>query len=357
MSTVYSVVKKYQETLSVNLKFTFSCKRPTLGRVGEANRLFVFYLCSDKQLFLEFLKETGLIMKELRCEKCYSPMKFSKDNGLSDGYIWYCDKMFDKKRCSTKKSIRKGSWFFNSKLKLEEIFLLTYEIVRGTKTTDIESEYHFNSHTLTLWRKFVNQKMLDFVEFSFEKVGGSGKIVEVGISNFGRNKKSDGCSMRSQWVFGGVERVSGKLFLVAIDNNRIETLVDLMKKSIKQGTTIYLDAGSTHIALGSEEFNDLSVNYNLTFSDANSHTNTIRCMWRHIESSLPIYNRQVEFKYYIAIYLFNKHCEREKIDTFNTFLEFIINVNLEKGDTAENFNTFQELVTEVKQELKEEEEL
>jgi hypothetical protein len=47
-----------------------------------------------------------------------------------------------------------------------------------------------------------------------EKIGGPGKIVEIDESKFGRRKYHVGHLVEGQWVFGGIERGSGKVFLV-----------------------------------------------------------------------------------------------------------------------------------------------
>lgn len=351
MSTIFSVVKKYQEILSTKLSFTFSNRRPTLGKDGEANRFFLFHLCNDKKLFIDFLKETGLIISELKCDKCEAPMNFAEKKCVSDGFVWYCNKRFNGKNCSNQKSIRKDSWFFKSKLKLEEIFLLNYEIVRGTKTRDLEAEYYFGTNTLADWRKFINDTISEFVDSNSDKIGGSGKIVEVGISNFGKKKYINGNLVSSQLIFGVVERDSGKLVLEAIYNKSQEMLVDLIKKWIEEGTKIYFDNKSSRISLGDKEFKDLSINYNITYTDTapECHTNTIKCIWRHVESKLPTHNRQGDFKYYISMYLFNKYCEGKKIDTFNTFLELIRHFKQDDKGKINNLNSFLEIITEVKQ--------
>jgi hypothetical protein len=47
-----------------------------------------------------------------------------------------------------------------------------------------------------------------------EKIGGPNKTVEINGSKFGRRKYYRGYPFKGQWVFGGVERESGKTFLV-----------------------------------------------------------------------------------------------------------------------------------------------
>ncbi|GFX80061.1 putative transposase-like protein [Trichonephila clavipes] len=70
----------------------------------------------------------------------------------------------------------------------------------------------FSSATLAAWRHFVHEKVLDHVELTSSKIGGVGKVVQVDESKFGKRKFHKGRHVEGQWVFGGVERDSGKQF-------------------------------------------------------------------------------------------------------------------------------------------------
>ncbi|GFV93251.1 DDE_Tnp_IS1595 domain-containing protein [Trichonephila clavipes] len=86
----------------------------------------------------------------------------------------------------------------------------------GTKTCDIERKSGFSSATLADWRHFVLEQVLDHVELTSSKIGGVGKVVVVDKSKFGERKFHKGRHVEGQWVFGSVERDSGKLFLVDV---------------------------------------------------------------------------------------------------------------------------------------------
>ncbi|GFT64214.1 DDE_Tnp_IS1595 domain-containing protein [Nephila pilipes] len=101
-------------------------------------------------LFLDFLKETGLIKSECIFHKSNSPMKFAAKNSLSDGYSCICRKSTNNKVCGTPKTIRHGSWFTCSKLRLGEIFMLTFETILGSATSEIGQTYSFSSATLSI---------------------------------------------------------------------------------------------------------------------------------------------------------------------------------------------------------------
>ena len=89
-------------------------------------------------------------------------------------------------------------------LKLFDVLLITYEILRGTKTGRIAEEYGFSSTTLADWRQFINETILNYIEENSEKVGGDGGVMEIDESKFGKRKYNRGHSAEGQWVVGGV---------------------------------------------------------------------------------------------------------------------------------------------------------
>ncbi|XP_035220741.1 uncharacterized protein LOC118193724 [Stegodyphus dumicola] len=205
--------------------------------------------------------DCGLLKDNVCCEKCKIPCGLVNQKKSSNGSIWRC------KMCRAEKSIRRGSWFACSKLNLQEIFFLTWELIKGTASSNIEEDFGFSSTTLADWRQFVNEQVLDYVELMSNKIGGECKVVEVDESKFGKRKYNKGHYVEGQWVFGGVERDSGKVVLVAVHERSQETLIALIKQWIEPCTTIISDCwkGYNHDVLTKEGFKHLTVNHSLNF--------------------------------------------------------------------------------------------
>lgn len=53
------------------------------------------------------------------------------------------------------------------------------------------------------------------------RIGGIGKIVEIDESKFRERKYNRGHKVEGQWVFGGYERVTGRIFMVAVDSRYV----------------------------------------------------------------------------------------------------------------------------------------
>ncbi|GFR12186.1 DDE_Tnp_IS1595 domain-containing protein [Trichonephila clavata] len=293
MASINSVVSKYQEILTPKLSFSFSSGKRTLGREGIPNRLFCIVLCQNKNLFVDFLKEAGLILSKVLCEKCNVPMTFTTKNSSSDGFCWVCRNRCNK-ICGRTKTIRIFSWFHFSKLKMEEIFLLTYEYVRGTDTKKIAMEYDFSSSTLCIWWMLVAKIIFDYIKQTSQKI----------------------------------ERETKKLALVAIPNGTEEIIIKTVKEWIEPGTSVCLGLKIKDVWLGEEACELLRVEYKISFIDSErKDTNSILCIWGRVKSLLSDLSPRIDIKLGLAKYLFEKSCKEKGVDFFIQFLEIIRNIN------------------------------
>src|SRR3982750_3733849 len=125
-------------------------------------------------------------------------------------------------------------------------------------------------------------------------LGGEEIIVEIDESKFGKRKYNRGHRVDGQWIVGGFERGTGRLFLVAVENRTKETLLSVIKQWVKPGTTIYTDYWKSYDCLGDEGFHHLKVNHSINFVDtvSGAHTNSIEGSWRHAKQFIPQYSRK-----------------------------------------------------------------
>lgn len=133
-------------------------------------------------------------------------------------------------------------------------------------------------------------------------IGGIGKVVEIDESKFGKRKYNKGHRVQGQWIFGGIERDTGKSFLIPVEKRNATTLLTIIKEWIKPGTTIISDCWKAYDCLNDEGFQHLTVNHSVNFVDPESgaHTNTVEGMWRHAKAFLPEYNRLVKSQINLA---------------------------------------------------------
>ncbi|GFT44403.1 DDE_Tnp_IS1595 domain-containing protein [Trichonephila clavipes] len=146
------------------------------------------------------------------------------------------------------RTVGKGR-FSRSKVNLQEILRLTWDLITGAKTSDIERKSGFSSATLADWRHFVHEQVLDHVQLTSSKISGAKKAVEVDESKFGKRKYPRGHYVEVQWVFGGDERDSGKLFLVAVHDRTQQTLMEIIMEWIEQARQLFRTVGKVIITM------------------------------------------------------------------------------------------------------------
>jgi transposase-like protein len=232
-------------------------------------------------------------------------------------------------------SIRHGSWFQQSKLTLLQILVLTYEILRREPANQIENEYSFSKRTIADWGMFCREAMLTFLVGSTVKIGGPNRTVEIDESKFGKRKYNIGHPVKGMWVFGGVERETGRTFLVPVLNRDTDTLLAVIHKWIEPGTTVISDCWGAYNSLGSQGYTHLTVNHSLHFvnPDTGAHTNTIESTWRTVKAFLGQYNRGDGYEYHLAHYMFAARCKAQGVPPFMEFLHLIANIDWAQIDS------------------------
>jgi hypothetical protein len=129
---------------------------------GGPNKLLLIYLFTDHSMAIEFLKDIGLLRRTMHYNSCGRDMTWSVRSTVSDGFVWRCQRRVAGAACNQSTSIRHGSWFRLSRLTLQEIMLLTYDIIYREPASQSEHEYSFSSHTVADWGMFCRETMLVF---------------------------------------------------------------------------------------------------------------------------------------------------------------------------------------------------
>ena len=324
------VVREYENRLQ-EMQFVArpSYRRRMRRPDGGPNRDFLVYLFLEEDIAIEFLKDVGLLRGKVQCNKCGRDMKWSAEPSSRDRFRWRCRRMVAGVQCSSSMSIKNGSWFQQSNLTFREILLLTYDIVRREPAHHITDEYGFSSRTIADWGMFCRETMLIFMEGCSEKIGGPNKTVEIDESKFGRRKYHRGHPVKGQWVFGGVERESGRTFLVPVPDRTADTLVTIIRDWIEPGTTIISDQWAAYRNLDSHGYTHRTVNHSVAFKDpiTGETTNKIESMWRTVKVFLGQYNRGEDYEFHLAHYMFEARCKAKGVPPFLQFLHLVANTD------------------------------
>jgi hypothetical protein len=138
---------------------------------------------------------------------------------------------------------------------------------------------------------------------------------------------------KARGFFGGVERESGRTFLVAIHDRSEQTLLALIKEWIEPDTTIS-DCWAAYSAIPRARYRHLTVNHSIQFVNPTTlaHTNTIESTWRHIKVLMNPYNRKSDHSYVLADYTFRKRCEAERVEPFCKFMDIVAIIDWRNDD-------------------------
>jgi len=120
-------------------------------------------------------------------------------------------------------------------------------------------------------------------------IGGPDTVVEIDESVLTKRKYNRGqLRAEQQWFFGGVERGTNNCFIVPVERRDAVTLLPIIQKHIRPGTTIMSDGWAAYggIANMPELYEHYKVNHSENFVDptTGAHTQTIESTWSHFKS-------------------------------------------------------------------------
>ncbi|XP_071051422.1 uncharacterized protein [Onthophagus taurus] len=262
------------------------------------------------EVLVNRLREWGFIPKEgeYKCPECETPLVLQHRSNGPDGYVWACNgrvsiRKQKKRKCAKTVSFRNGTIFANSRLEIRQILGFVYLWVEKTPLTVIAKVTKMSLTTAVGWASFFREVLLDKYLLHPEILGGPGSIVEIDESQFGRRKYHRGHPVEGQWVIGGHERGTGRVFMEIVEERTADTLVPIIKKWILPGTTIISDYWTAHDCLKRNGYVDLKVNHSITFKDPESTS-------RHAKIQLPGN---------FARYIFHKTCEGKDVEKAEEF--------------------------------------
>ena len=226
-------------------------------------------------------------------------------------------------RCNFKLSIRKGTWFHQSRLSLKQIVLFTnmWLILSSSRQKLITEELDISSRTFVDWSSFCREVCMEWAAERSHKLGGPGKIVEIDEAKFGKRKYHRGRKIEGQWILGGVERDSKKSFYVPVARRDAATLIGVIKDWIFPGTTIYSDCWKAYGGLKNEGFQHLTVNHSTNFVDPSTgaHIQNVERSWRNLRTIVPRYGKKSgHYDGYLAAFQFKRkyHIAKQRLHHF-----------------------------------------
>ena len=170
---------------------------------------------------------------------------------------------------------------------------------------------HWSRHTSVDWRSFCSEVTVNWLK-NQEPIGGPGIIVEIDETFFVKRKYERGRQLSDVWVFGGIERVSKKKFIIPLheegQDRSAKTLIPIIKKYICEGSVIISDGWAAYRTLSSEGYTQKVINHSENFVDPDDpciHTQTVERLWRNLKEWAKRPGMKTSyFEQYFGRYLF-----------------------------------------------------
>ncbi|CAF0747971.1 unnamed protein product [Brachionus calyciflorus] len=247
----------------------------------------------SEQELIENFQSIGLIPKEKRCPKCDCVMQIksrkreNKSNFLL--YNWRCTK------CASFFSLYEGTFFGIFKIpiliicQLIKCWSLEIGIAKSCEL-NILDEIKISRYTVSKIFKYLRLCCCVFIDKTNIKLGGKSCIIEIDESLFGKVKYNKGKDLRKKkvWVFGLIERLSGRCYLQVVPNRKAETLLAIIYDHVLPGSIVYSDKWSSYNKI-SELYDNQNVhktvNHSLNFVDPETLacTNKIESLWNTVK--------------------------------------------------------------------------
>jgi len=188
---------------------------------------------------LRWLAVHSLIANSMVCPLCNVFMAYDRRARARDRREWKC------RGCNHSRTVRHGSFFARSKLDLVDLIIMIYKWCDEISMTSIMRELEWTSwRTMVDWANFCRDICVTWVNNNPPEIGGitlGGDVLEVEVDEtyFFKRKNQVGRPPRiGLWVFGGVERESGKCFMQIVARRNARTLEPIIEQHILPGTIV-----------------------------------------------------------------------------------------------------------------------
>ena len=270
------------------------------------------------------LTKLGILVKNVPCPKegCTGMLKqfkcsTNKRYNIDKGWCLSCN------MCSYQTSLRFQSPFYKSQKSLEQIIDLLYSFSvlevgsgEGALISNVQRK------NVAKWFKKFRIACGVHMQRNITTMGGLNSIVEIDESLFQKKRKYNRGRGRTngKWVFGIIERHTGKIFFVVVPDRKRATLRQIIKSQILPHTTIYSDDFRSYwfLAEEPENYQHHIINHSAQFSDGNIHTNMMEGMWYHAKKYVKkMGSNNGDLQSYLDMFMFRKQFMTVKKNNFH----------------------------------------
>lgn len=274
---------------------------------------------NDNLTVLQWLARRRLVSNNVDCSVCREPCTLNRYAQGLDGWRWRCN------RDNFCQSVRHNTFFQRSHLQLNHLVFLLYMWCYDYPQTQMIRETGVAEPTIIDWCNFIREICEEYLEANPQQLGGfdhNGEpiIVEIDESKYFHRKYHRGQWREGHWVFGAIERHSGRCCLIEVPNRRGDTLLPIIQQWILPGSRIISDGWAAYANInqigGGIYVHDVIV-HERNFVDPNDpsvHTQMIENTWMRAKKKL---RRQhgtsaALFESYIAEFLWRQRVGANK---------------------------------------------
>ena len=138
-------------------------------------------ILNDESKCIEWLIENHIVDILDKCERCNDDIRLS-------GTTYHCRS----RNCRKQFSLFRRSFFSQSKLNCNEILLIGYLWLGGSRYTQIQRYTGHSSATIGSYMHYYRQLIISALDDENNMIGGEGIIVEIDESKFGKRKQNRG---------------------------------------------------------------------------------------------------------------------------------------------------------------------
>ena len=165
-----------------------------------------------------------------------------------------------------KTSIRKVSFFEDSKLSIACILMVTFCLAAKISVSSAVLMTFVCKNSLSQWYRYLRERcstaLLSDPNYKF---WGVGVVVQIDDSLVAKQKYNVSHVAVQQWVFGIYDTTTKRGHIQLVDDRRAETLIPIIQKLVLPGTTIYSDEWAAYRGLAQLGYVHCTVNHSHHF--------------------------------------------------------------------------------------------
>ena len=245
------------------------------------------------------LRRHGVLPSSVDCPRCQKPCNLNNDG------VWRCSeshvvpKTRKRRYCGFRITDKKGTFLDHCHLPTWKVVLFVNHWIN--KLWDHETVVNnlgITRKTSVDWRSFCSEVTEDWLS-NQDSIGGDGIVVEIDETLIAKRQYERGRVLSQIWVFGGIERVSKKKFVVPLigpvgEKRDAGTLLPLIEKYIRRGSIIISDQWGAYHRLHERGYTRYT-------------TQCIERLWRDLKEWVKRPGIRSNFLHqYLARYLFVK---------------------------------------------------